>query len=113
MQRRFARYAAVLLAAPLVLLGAQSAPQSVSVASKAPSASTVAKARANFIKDMSAHATALGGGAWTSPGADHAGKATAANGTVSEFPSYNWSGYADSESADKDSYLCKRQLDHA
>jgi len=101
MQRRFARYAAVLLAAPLVLLGVQSAPQSVSVASKAPSASTVAKARANFIKDMSSHATALGGGAWTSPGAEHAGKATAANGTVSEFPSYNWSGYADSESGTK------------
>ena len=101
MQRRFARYAAVLLAVPLVLLGAQSAPKSVSAASKAPSASTVAKARANFIKDMSAHATALGGGAWTSPGAERAGKATAANGTVSEFPSYNWSGYADSESGTK------------
>ena len=101
MQRRFARYAAVLLAAPLVLLGVQSAPQSVSVASKAPSASTVAKARANFIKDMSAHATALGGGNWTSPTAEHAGKATAANGTVSETPSYNWSGYADSESGTK------------
>src|ERR1700689_2421648 len=101
MQRRFARYAAVLLAVPLVLLGAQSAPKSVSAASKAPSASTVAKARANFIKDMSSHATALGGGAWTSPGAEHAAKATAANGTVSEFPSYNWSGYADSESGTK------------
>jgi hypothetical protein len=50
---------------------------------------------------MSSHATALGGGAWTSPGAQQAGKATAANGTVSEFPSYNWSGYADSESAAK------------
>jgi len=101
MQRRFARYAAVLLAAPLILLAVQSAPQSVSVASKAPSASTVAKARANFIKDMSAHATALGGGNWTSPTVEHAGKATAANGTVSEFPSYNWSGYADSESGTK------------
>jgi hypothetical protein len=101
MQRRFARYAAVLLAAPLVLLGVQSAPQTVSAASKAPSASTAAKARANFIKDMSAHATALSGGNWTSPTAEHAGKATAANGTVSETPTYNWSGYADSESGTK------------
>jgi hypothetical protein len=101
MQRRFARYAAVLLAVPLVLLAVQRAPQSGSVASKAPSASTVAKARANFIKDMSAHATAVGGGSWTSPGVEHAGKAAAANGTISEFPSYNWSGYADSESGTK------------
>jgi Peptidase A4 family len=98
MQRLFARYAAVLLAAPLILLVVQSAPQSVSVAGKAPSAATVAAARAHFIKDMSSHATALGGGAWTSPGAEHAGAKSAASGTVSEFPSYNWSGYADSES---------------
>jgi Peptidase A4 family len=98
MQRRFAKYAAVLLAAPLVLLAVQSAPQSINAAGKAPSAATVAAARANFIKDMSSHATALGGGAWTSPGAQHTAAKTAANGTVSEFPSYNWSGYADSES---------------
>src|SRR5579863_651704 len=97
MQRLFARYAAVLLAVPLVLLAVQSAPQSVSVAGKAPSTATVAAARANFIKYMSSHATALGGGAWTSPGAEHASVKKAANGTVSEFPSYNWSGYADSE----------------
>ena len=101
MQRLFARYAAVLLAAPLVLLAVQSAPQSISAAGKASSAATVAAARANFIKDMSSHATALGGGAWTSPGAEHAAAKTAANGTVSEFPSYNWSGYADSESGTK------------
>jgi Peptidase A4 family len=102
MQRLFARYAAVLLAAPLALLAVQSASQSVSVASKAPSASTVAEARAHFIKVMSSHATALGGGQWTSPGAENAGaQGGAANGTVSEFPSINWSGYADSESGTK------------
>jgi hypothetical protein len=102
MQRLFGRYAALLIAAPLVLLAVQNAPQSASVASKAPSASTVAAARASFIKDMSSHATALGGGAWTSPGAKHgAVQGGAANGTVSEFPSYNWSGYADSESGSK------------
>ncbi|HEX4092884.1 MAG TPA: G1 family glutamic endopeptidase [Trebonia sp.] len=71
------------------------------MASKAPSASFVAQARAHFIKDLSSHATALGGGAWKSPGAEHVGNTTAANGTVSEFPSYNWSGYADSESGSK------------
>jgi hypothetical protein len=100
MRRLFARYAAVLLAAPLVLLAVASAPQSVSVASKAPSTATVAAARANFIKDLSSHATALGGGDWRSPGVQHAAGAAAspANGNVSEFPSYNWSGYADSES---------------
>jgi hypothetical protein len=103
MQRRFARYAVVLLAAPLVLLAVQSAPQSVGAAAKAPSAATVAAARAVFIKDLSSHATALGGGHWSSPGAQHAARvaAGAANGTVSEFPTYNWSGYADSETGTK------------
>jgi len=100
---RLARYAVVLLAAPLVLLAVQSAPQGVSAASKAPSAGTVAKARAQFVKDLSSHATAVTGGDWTSPGAAHAAAAarSAANGTVSQFPSYNWSGYADSESGTK------------
>jgi hypothetical protein len=99
MRRLFARFAPVFLAAPLVLLAVQSAPQAVSVASKAPSAATVAAARANFIKDLSSHATELGGGNWSSPGVQHAAgvAASPANGTVSEFPSYNWSGYADSE----------------
>jgi hypothetical protein len=101
MQRLLGRYAAVLFAAPLVLLAVQSAPQSASVASKAPSASTVAAARASFIKDMSSHATALGGGAWKSPGAEHGAAKGAANGTVSEFPSANWSGYGDAESGSK------------
>jgi Peptidase A4 family len=103
MRRLFARYAAVLLAAPLVLLAVQSGPGSVSVASKAPSPATVAAARANFIKDLSSHATALGVSDWRSPGAQHAAgvAASPANGAVSELPTYNWSGYADSESGTK------------
>jgi hypothetical protein len=102
MRRLFARYAVLLLAAPLTLLAVQSAPQSASLASKAPGAATVAKARAQFIKDMSAHPTAIAGANWTSPGAELAGpQGAAANGTVSEFPSVNWSGYGDSESGTK------------
>jgi hypothetical protein len=102
MRRLFARYAAVLLAAPLALLAVQSAPQSVGVASKAPSASTVAAARAHFIKYMSAHPTALSAGNWTSPGAESSGAApSATNGTVTEIGSYNWSGYGDAESGTK------------
>jgi len=103
MRRLFARYAAVLLAAPLVLLAVQSGPGSVSVASKAPSPATVAAARANFIKDLSSHPTVLDSTDWKSPGVVHpAGvKVSPANGTVSAFPNYNWSGYADSESGTK------------
>ncbi len=103
MQRLLKRSALVLFAAPLVLLAVQSAPQGVSVAAKAPSAATVAQARANFIKTLSSHATALGGGSWSSPGAEHSAAAPtpAANGSVSSFPSVNWSGYADAESGTK------------
>src|SRR5580658_6155043 len=106
MQRLFGRYAAVLLAAPLVLLAVQGAPQSASVASKAPSATTVAAARASFVKYMSSHATALGsGGNWSSPGAQHsAGRGAGGGGgtgSITEMPSYNWSGYADSETGTK------------
>jgi hypothetical protein len=100
MRHLLARYAVVLLAAPLVLLAVQSAPQSAGVASKATSPATVAQARAQFIKDLSSHATALGGGDWKSPGVEHSAgvKTSAADGPVSEFPSVNWSGYADSTS---------------
>jgi hypothetical protein len=99
MRRLFKRFAPVLLAAPLVLLAVQSAPQAVSVASKAPSAATVAAARANFIKNLSSRATVMGSGDWSSPGVQKAAgvAASPANGSVSEFPSFNWSGYADSE----------------
>ena len=58
----------------------------------------VAQARANFTRVMSAHAPVVGRGGWVSPGAQHGSAPRAASGTVSSFPSINWSGYADSES---------------
>jgi hypothetical protein len=99
MRRLFKRFAPVLLVAPLLLLAVQSAPGAVSVASKAPSAATVAAARAVFIKDLSSRATVMSDGNWSSPGVQKAAgvAASPANGSVSELPSYNWSGYADSE----------------
>lgn len=99
MKRLLARSATALLAAPLVLLAVQGSPGSVSVRAKAPSASAVAQARANFIKAMSAHAPAVGHGGWISPGVQHRTAVGAANGTLTAVQSANWSGYGDAESA--------------
>jgi hypothetical protein len=97
MKRLRARYAIVLLVAPLILLATHGASGGVSASAKVPSASTVAQARASFIKAMSAHAPAVGAGGWVSPGAKRAGSASAANGSVTSVTSINWSGYADAE----------------
>ena len=105
MKRPLVRSAMLLLAAPLVLLllVVQGTPGSVSASGKAPSAAAVAQARAKFIKVMSAHAPAVGGGrGWVSPGAQgHGAVKAAANGSVTGSQSINWSGYADTESATK------------
>ena len=98
MKRLLAISATVMLAGSLILLAVQGAPGGVSASGKAPSASVVAQARANFIKVKSAHAPAIGRGGWVSPGAQHGGAPSAVKGSVSSFPSINWSGYADSES---------------
>jgi hypothetical protein len=97
MKRLRARYAIVLLVAPLILLAMHGASGGVSASGKVPSASTVAQARASFIKAMSAHAPAVGAGGWVSPGAKRGGAASAANGSVTSVTSINWSGYADAE----------------
>src|ERR1700722_9089249 len=97
MKRLRARYAIGLLAAPLILLAMHGASGGVSASGKVPSATTVAQARASFIKAMSAHAPAVGAGGWVSPGAKRAGSASAANGSVTSVTSINWSGYADAE----------------
>jgi Peptidase A4 family len=101
MNRLLARSAIALSAAPLILLLGPGSVGGVSASGKAPSASVVAQAHARFVKVMSSHAPAVGNGGWVSPAAQHHGATHAANGTVSSFPSYNWSGYADSESGSK------------
>ena len=98
MKRPLARSVMVLLAAPLILLVWQGAPGNVSASGKAPSASVVAQARAQFVKVMSAHAPVVGHGGWVSPGAQHRSSPSAANGSVTLSQSINWSGYADAES---------------
>jgi hypothetical protein len=98
MKRLLATSATIMLAGSLALLVVQSVPEGVSASSKAPSASVVAQARANFVKVMSAHAPAVGRGGWVSPGGMQHGAAGAANGSITAFQSINWSGYADSES---------------
>jgi hypothetical protein len=101
MKRLLARSAALLLAVPLALLTAHLVPSALSASGKAPSASAVAAARANFTKVMSAHAPAVGGGGWVSPQIQQRATSTpqAANGTITASQSANWSGYADTESA--------------
>jgi hypothetical protein len=101
MKRWFAGSALILLAGSLATVMAQGSPGAVTASSKAPSASAVTQARASFIKTMSAHAPAVGGGhGWVSPGTEEHGtaKAKAANGSVTGSQSINWSGYADVES---------------
>jgi Peptidase A4 family len=100
MKGLLARSATALLGASLILLVVQGAPSGVTASGKAPSASVVAQARANFIRTMSAHAPAVGkGGGWVSPGVKHRGAIRAASGTVTAEPSANWSGYADAEAS--------------
>jgi Peptidase A4 family len=81
-----------------MLLAVQGAPGGTSASGKAPSASVVAQARANFIKVKSAHAPEVGRSGWVSPGGMQRGAPSAADGAVTTAPSINWSGYADSES---------------
>jgi Peptidase A4 family len=100
MKGLLARSATALLGFSLILLVGQGAPSGVTASGKAPTASVVAQARANFIKTMSAHAPAVGRtGGWVSPGVKHRGAIKAHNGTVTGMPSANWSGYADAEAS--------------
>jgi hypothetical protein len=97
MKHLLARPATALLAAPLLILVMQYSPGTVTTTSAAPSAATVALARHTFEKDMSAHPSLASPGT-TSPGSQGVHLPAAANGTVTSFPSINWSGYGDSES---------------
>jgi len=97
MKGLLARSGVAVLGLSLVALVAQSAPQGVVAAARAPSAAVVAQARANFVKTMSAHSTMVRKGGWVSPGVKHTSTAKTTNGTVSSMPSVNWSGFADSE----------------
>jgi len=97
MKRLLAISATIMLAGSLTLLAVQSVPGGVSASGKAPSASAVAQARANFIKVKSAHAPEVGRGGWVSPGGMHRTAPSAANGSVTGSQSINWSGYADAE----------------
>ena len=101
MRRLLATSATVMLAGSLILLVVQSTPGGISASGKAPSASVVAQARANFLKVKSAHAPAVGRSGWVSPGGMQRSAPSAANGSVTASQSINWSGYADSESGSK------------
>jgi Peptidase A4 family len=96
MKHLLARSGTALLAAPLLLLVAQYSPTSVTATTAAPRAAVTA-ARDHFIKMMSSHPSAVTPGGVVLPGAQDGHAAQAANGSVSPFPSVNWSGYGDSE----------------
>jgi hypothetical protein len=97
MRRLLATAATVTLAGSLILLVVHSTPGGVSASGKAPSASVVTQARANFIKVKSAHAPAVGRGGWVSPGGMQHSASSGASGGVTSTQSVNWSGYADTE----------------
>jgi hypothetical protein len=99
-----ARFGVALLGGALILLVSSSAPSVVSSSHKAPSPAVVAQARAAFIKALSAHATVTTPGAWADPGAEHGSATKAANGTVTAFPTVNWSGYGDAESSSSQTF---------
>jgi hypothetical protein len=76
----------------------QASPTSVT-ATAAPSRAVVAAARANFVKAMSDHATLVTPSQGISPGGvERSQVPQGTSGTVTAFPSINWSGYGDAES---------------
>jgi hypothetical protein len=95
------RSALVILTAPLILLAVHGTTGGASASGRAPGASAVALARANFIKVNSAHAPDVGGGGWVSPGGLQHGVPSPTNGKVTANQSINWSGFADSETGSK------------
>jgi hypothetical protein len=99
MKHLLARSATALMGIPLLLLVVQASPTSVTTTAAGPSRATVAAAGAAFKKDLSAHATNVTTNG-ISPGGKQLGGAApqASAGTVTAFPSINWSGYGDSES---------------
>jgi hypothetical protein len=87
----------------LVVVASAPASTTASLATRAHNPAVVAKARAAFEKYMSSHAPRVSGGGWVSPrvkvpagtklpGAEKVGKS---GGTLTSFPSLNWSGFAD------------------
>jgi hypothetical protein len=98
MKHLLARSAAVLLAAPLLVLMVSYSPSSVTATGAAPSAAVVAQARTHFLKALSSHPSAVQPGGAVLPGTQGSPAVKAANGTVSPLESVNWSGYGDSES---------------
>jgi hypothetical protein len=100
MKHLLARPATALLAAPLLVILVQYSPSTTSVtaSSATPSAAVVAQARTHFLNALSSHPSDIQPGGAVLPGAQGSPAAQAANGTVSAFPSVNWSGYGDSES---------------
>jgi hypothetical protein len=99
MRKLLTRSAAMLLAAPLAFLVVQDAPSAVTAVKAAPSPAVVAAARDHFLKLMSSHPEAVTPSQGVSPGGvERSSVPSGSNGTVTAFPSVNWSGYGDSES---------------
>jgi hypothetical protein len=87
-----------LLGVSALLVVALAAPPAASLGERAHNPAVVAQARAAFKKYMSAHAPRVSGGGWVSPSTKLPGAAKPVSGTVTSFPSLNWSGFADTSS---------------
>lgn len=99
MKHLLVKSATALFAAPLAVLLVQDAPSAVTASGAAQNPAVVAQARAHFIHAMSAHAPNVGGANGVSPGEKVLGMThTASSGGVTGLESFNWDGYADSES---------------
>ena len=87
-----------LLGVSAFLVAASAATPAASLGARARDPAVVAQARAAFEKYMSAHAPRVSGGGWVSPSTKLPGAAKPVSGTVTSFPSLNWSGFADTSS---------------
>jgi hypothetical protein len=89
---------AALLGLSAFLVVASASPPAASLSARAHDPAFVAQARAAFAKYMSAHAPRVSGGGWVSPGTKLPGSVKPVRGSVTSFPSLNWSGFADASS---------------
>jgi Peptidase A4 family len=97
-KRLLASSVAALLGLSAFLVAASAAAPTVSTAARAPSRAEVAAAHAAFRKFLAAHETADVPHALKVPGAKQPGAGKVRSGTVTDFPTLNWSGFADASS---------------
>lgn len=96
MKRLLVSLSAALLGVSGFLVMTVASPPTASLSARSHDPALVAKARAAFLHDLSAHPTQVSGGNWKSPTSTKLpGTVSGVSGTATSFPSLNWSGFAD------------------